>query len=467
MKITRILVIAVYLLAIFAVPVQASGHSVAFIPLLSNVDPDIPIPIQTQNALRPLLPELLMARQRGDILEFEASMSTGVLKVVHSGSGPGVATWPGQKIFTDMGEAVDFMRLPGLPFDASGAPVITAGGLGVFEMRLFDNCFLAKNLVPNAHLKGSLRDRTGRILAVYDGYADAGGIVSYGCFSWAGSYADVVPGHKLTFQEFDGASLLKTYSVYAPAISFSSIDKANSIVKGTGPAGKKFEAYWFHPLWNATRGAALNVLRTGTINSTKAWSVDFGTVKLRGNDKLHIIVQQNTNFRFSRYMDVPHIYCVLGGNYCEISGFAFKNAAIKIVRGTTAYSYPGKFDAEGYFQATWTNTTTGTPILLRVGDKLSGTGVAQFALPNLTAEVDFATDIVSGKVPPNKYFNLSVRTALGGGYDKYSHSNSQGNYATDFTDTVDLVSDQPISIQIYYSIPTSGNALEYFRGYGP
>jgi hypothetical protein len=218
--------------------------------------------------------------------------------------------------------------------------------LGVFEMRLFDNCFQARNLVPNARLTGSLRDRTGRILALYDGYADASGNISFGCFSWAGSYSDVVPGHKLAFQEFDGAVRLKTYTVFAPAIRFSSIDKLNSVVKGIGPAGKDYEAYWYHNFWNSTDGAALNILRKGTISSTRSWSVDFGTVKIRGNDKLHIIVQQNPNFRFTRWMDAPHIYCVLGGNAVKYP-VCLQDCSHKIVRGTTIYNYSGKFDAEG------------------------------------------------------------------------------------------------------------------------
>jgi hypothetical protein len=74
--------------------------------------------------------------------------------------------------------------------------------------------------------------------------------------------------------------------------------------------------------------------------------------------------------------------------------------------------------------------------------------------------------MVSGKTPPNKYFNVWVRTALGNSYRIYSHSNALGNYFSDFTSQVDLVSGQPMSIQIYYPIPASGNALDYFKGYG-
>jgi hypothetical protein len=114
MKMTRVLVIVFCLLSIFAAPAQASGNTVAFIPLLSNVDPDIPIPIQTQSALRPLMPQLLAARQRGDILEFKASLSTGVLKVVYAGSEKGTTALPGKLVFSEMEEAIASMPLPQL-----------------------------------------------------------------------------------------------------------------------------------------------------------------------------------------------------------------------------------------------------------------------------------------------------------------------------------------------------------------
>jgi hypothetical protein len=248
MKITRVMVIIFCLLSIFAVPAQASGNTVAFIPLLTRVDPNIPIPIQTRQALRPLMPQLVAAQQSGSILEFRASLSTGVLKVVYSGSEVNSGPISGKQVFTDMEEAVASMQLPQLPAAASDAPTVSAGGLGVFEMRLFDNCFQARNLVPNARLVGNLRDKTGRILALYDSIADASGNISFGCFSWAGSYADVVPGHKLTFKEIDGTTLLKTYTVLVPNLTFNRIDKLNSVVRAYR---KEFRAFWYHGLWDA------------------------------------------------------------------------------------------------------------------------------------------------------------------------------------------------------------------------
>ena len=467
MKITRVLLISIFLLTIFATPAQAAGKAVAFIPLLSDVDPNIPIPIQTQDALRPLMPQLLEAQQNGSILEFEASPSTGVLKIVYGGSGFNSAAFAGKQVFSDMEQAVASMKLPQLSSVTAGTGTTADGGLGIFQMTLYDNCFSAGKLFPGARITGSLREKvTNRVLASYDGVADGGGNINFGCFAWSGPYSNVTPGNKVTFQELNGTTLLKTYTVRTPNVTFVSIDKLNSIVRGTGPVGKSFEAYWYHPLWNRFEGSALNILRTGVVSTQGTWRVDFGTVKIRGNDKLNVIVQQTPNFRFTRWMDVPHIYCVLGGNYCEISGIAFKPAALKLVRGTTTYTSSGKFDAQGYYKTRWLNAA-GNPFFLKGGDKLSGTGVAQYALPNPTASVNFDTNVVSGKMPKGKYFNTWIRTALGASYKVYSHSNFLGNYSSDFTSQVDLQSGDPMSVQIYYVTPLTGNAFDYFKAFGP
>jgi hypothetical protein len=257
------------------------------------------------------------------------------------------------------------------------------------------------------------------------------------------------------------------YSVYAPpAITFTSIDKANSIVKGTGTANKAFDITWDH-LRLDSGNTVLQVHKTGTISSSGTWSVDFGTTPFRGSDEIEIDQNLNVNFYFRRHMDVPCIYCVLGSDTCEIFGFAFKPASLTIVHGGVAYPFTGKFHAEGYFYVELT-TGSGVPIFLKAGDKVSGTSVAQYALPSMTIAVNFGTNVVSGKIPPSHYFGLWVSTANPGYWsDWWVHSNSLGNYSKDTTSWVDLKQNKATTVEIGYQNPYTGNYTDLYVPFAP
>jgi hypothetical protein len=278
----------------------------------------------------------------------------------------------------------------------------------------------------------------------------------------------VIPGYRIIFKEYNGATnaLLATYKAVAPATRFTAIDKANSIVRGRGPVGKSFSSRWYHRNWNSGN-TFYYITKSGVIPSTGVWAVDFGSVPIRGNDHLNTVVVMSANFDFDRWMDVPHIYCILGGNYCEISGFAFTPASLKVVKGASTYSYAGRFDSDGYFRTTL-QSSTGTPVFLSAGNTVGGTGVAAFALPVLTAAVNYTSNVVSGKAPANRYFDLwALITGTGIAYKKYSRTNSAGSYASDFTSLVDLQSGQPLTVQIYFVYLGTGNAVDYYQSFSP
>lgn len=463
MKTLRVLFAVVFLLSLFAQTAGASPSTVGFLPLLSNVDANLPVEIQTRDAMRAVLPALMAAQARGEILEFEPSPSTGVLKILYGRAAEGTSTLAGRPVFSNMRDAVSAIAFPPAP----GAEASGSEATARFSMKLYDNCFKATGLSSGAHVTGSLRDKTGRSIALYDAKADVAGTISFGCFSWTGAYSDVIPGYKITFKEFNPTTnaLIHTYTVVAPRVRYTGIDKVNSIVRGVAPIGKPFTARWYHRNWNATN-TVLNISRVGTVTAAGTWSVDFGAVKIRGNDHLNMVVVMSTYFDFDRWMDVPHTYCVLGGNYCEVSGFAFAPAFIKMVRGTASYTYSGRFGSDGYFRTSF-QTLAGDPIFLISGDKVSGTGVAAYPLPVLTSAINTSTDVVSGKAPASSYFELWVLvSATGVSYKKYAHSNSLGNYFSDFTDVLDIQG-QPLSTQIYHTNLLSGNAVDYFHTFGP
>lgn len=464
MKTLRALFAAALLVGLFAQTAGASPAAVGFMPLLSSVDASVPIEIQTHDAMRAVLPSLMAAQARGEILEFEPSLSTGVLKILYGRAWAAPAELAGRPVLSDMRQAVSSVPRP----QAADVPVIGPEAVARFSMRLYDNCFKATGLSTSAHVTGSLRDTTGRSIALYDDHADAAGNITFGCFSWTGAYSDVIPGYKVTFKEYSGTTgtLLNTYISLAPNVRYTSIDKLNSIVRGVGPASKPFIARWYHRYWNSTN-QVINLSKSATVTSKGTWGVDLSnTVKIRGNDHLNMVVTTNTYFDFDRWMDVPHIYCILGSNYCEVSGYAFGLASLKMVRGTTTYSYGGRFGSDGYFRVAFQNAA-GAPIFLRTGDQVSGTGVAAFRLPTLTTAVNTTTNVVSGRAPANSYFDLWV-TNMGTGvsYKQYGHATSLGNYSSDFTSLVDITS-QPFSTQVYYTNPLTGNAVDFFSTFGP
>jgi hypothetical protein len=471
MKILRMLVITLFLLTTIvtsaAAQSPAASTTAGFIPLLTQVDPNFPIEMQTEAAFRAVVPQLLAAQKRGDILAFEPELSFGILKIQYR-TGFDIAQLKAGDVYSRINAAVAKVPLSDSMKRENVSSVVPNGLIPtpVFDLELYNDCFDVYNLPASSRVVGNLKDTTGREVANYEGNADASGNLN-DCFNWNGPYADVIPGYRAIFKLYDLSDVqIGVYSVYAPAITFTSIDKANSIAKGTGTANKAFDITWIHPRLDSGN-TVLKVDKTGTISSSGTWSVDFGTTPFRGDDEITIDQNLNVNFYFSRYMDVPYIFCVLGSAYCGIYGFAFKPASLTIVHGGVAYPITGKFDAYGYFSIELTNGS-GVPIFLKAGDKVSGTSVAQYALPSMTIAVNFGTDVVSGKIPPSHYFRLSVYTALPSNwYDWWVHSNSLGNYSKDTTSWVDLKQNKATTVEIDYQNPYTGNFTYFSVPFAP
>lgn len=465
MKVLRVLFVGALLLTLFtgAAHAAAPDRAVGFVQVLSDVDASGPTFVQIERAFGAVMPQVLAAQQRGQILDFETSWSTGVLKLVYRPS-MGVLYLGGRKVYADMGLAIAAGNLP--PRDGpdwAQGDVAGAANPGWFYMGLYDNYFSASGLPAGLRVIGSLRNAAGVLMSVSDGTVDgSGNLSSY--FSWNGPYASVLPGYKITFKAYSGTTLTFTYTVTAPNFKFTSIDKAHSIVKGTGPAGKSFAVSWTHSLWDAAKGTQTGY-KTSTVSGAGTWSVDFGANPIHGGDYLTAFVQHSSNFVFERNHSVAHIYCTLGSNSCSIYGFPFTSAALHIVHGGLTHDYSGSFDRYGSF---WVNLqfAGGVPMLLAPGDKASGTGVAQYSLPNLTASIAYSTDVVSGKAPANRYFDVYVFTQSSQ-YYIYSHSNAMGSYATDFTSKINLISGDPYAVQVSFQLPSTGNITSYRKAFGP
>ncbi len=274
------------------------------------------------------------------------------------------------------------------------------------------------------------------------------------------------PGIRITFREYNGTTLLNTYTVIAPNLGFSSMDKPNAILRGTGPVGKAIHGTWSHPLWNALNATLLRNA-SSTVSPAGTWALDFGTTPLRGGDNFDVLLVQNANFGFERQMYAPYVYCRTGGDFCDLSGFPFTTAALQIVHGGVTHNFTGKFDAGGFFDANVDNAN-GTPIFLAAGDKVSGTGVLPYLIPKLTTALDYTTDVMSGQAPANRYMDAWAWDAAAHNWTSiYTHSNSAGVYAADFTGIVDFVSGEPYITEVFFVLPTTGNTTDYYRGIGP
>ncbi len=459
MKIARILLLAALLLSAFSSTALASDQAIGFVRLVAVPDTGTPMAVQTQQAFHRLLPRLLAAKAAGQIISFEPSLDLGILQFSYRPSA-GVPDLAGKAVFSDLQQAAPASSLP-----PEGGGCLSPG----FWLNLYSAYFSANCLAPGAHIVGSLRDATGRAVALYNGTTDGTGAIIVGAFgTWTGPMWHVNPGYTVTFKEYTGTTLIATFKVKAPTIKITSIARATSIVQGTGPAGKTATLRWSHDRLDAT-DSTLEVTKVRTISSAGTWKVDFGMVPLRGDDYLGLYVAVNANFTFSTGMFVPATYCVLGGNYCEIYGFPRTPASLQIVHGGSTYNFSGKFDSGGTFSAELLNSS-GAPVYLVAYDKVSGAGVAQYGLPKLTANINYTTDSVSGKAPPYKYLKVWVYVANAASWPQvYAHSNSSGIYTANFMTThgLDLVAGDSYTAETFYTNPASGNMTDYFVVYGP
>lgn len=467
MKIFRICMVFVFMLAAIAAPhaaQAADAGKVGFIRLISSTDAKLPVQLQAQRAYSLLKPKLLAFQKSGTILAFEPEFKAGIVKILYAASRANADALSQYKIFDNIQDAVVRGGTPKARLSSQAASPEALSPF--FYMGLYDSCFEAIDLGADSYVTGSLRDKTGRLVASYSGYADSSGALYYDCFPWTGPYTNVTPGYTVTFKVYDTSNvLLGTFSTAVPKVDFTSITKSTAIVRGTAPAGSSYQLAWSHRTWNMADDWP-TVYKTGTVASNAVWSLDMSTGWLRGGDELEIQVIAGTNFNFANLMNVPYIDCDMGGNFCEISGFAFQPATLTIVHAGKTYPFSGKFDAQGYFSVELENA--GNPIFLQAGDKVSGTSVPVYTLPIMSTRINFITNVVYGKAPPNRNFDLWVYTDCGcSSYWVYARSNATGDYTHDFTSNIDLVYADPVDTLVYFQDLLTGNLIYFRRSFGP
>ncbi len=462
MKIARVILLAALLLSAFPGAAFASEEAVAFIPLVSRPDSGGSIAAQAHRTLQPLMPRLLAAQAAGQIIRFEPILDAGILEVVYRPS-VGLPDLAGSRLYSQIQDAAAAVAA-GTAGSPGGAPSCT---VPLFYLYLYGGTVSASCLTPGARLLGSMRDPGGRVVGTFDQVVGVGGSAS-GLFSGAMVGKYVIPGYIVTFKVYVGGILTATFKVNVPKIKFTSINKAGAIVKGIGPAGKPITLTWVHQKWDAA-DSTINATKVRTISSAGIWQVDFGTIPIRGADFLHVDVRRTPNFVFSLEMNVPYMYCTLGGNYCEFTGFPLTPVSMQIIHGGQTYAFSGSTNEWGWLSAE-VKTPGGVPVLLGAYDKVSATGVAQYALPNLTANLNYTTDTVSGKVPAYKYFRLSLYEAAANAWTtNYIHSNGAGTYSSNFMAThgVNLLAGNPYVVRVYYVLPTTGNTTDMFKAWAP
>ncbi len=163
------------------------------------------------------------------------------------------------------------------------------------------------------------------------------------------------------------------------------------------------------------------------------------------------------------------MYCNLGGNYCGLSGFALAPASIRIIHGGQTYDFTGTFSPGGYFGVA-VEAPNGVPVYLNAYDRVSGTGVAQYGLPNLTANLNYTANMISGKVPAYRYFNLRLEDIdTWGSSGTYAQSNGTGTYSVNSMTalSVDLLAGHPYVVQLEFTLPNTGNRTILIKAFGP
>lgn len=456
---TRFLFVLIFILGLLIGPMQSSSEPMGFVPLVLKLDISLPFRAQAKEAFYRLMPQLIAAQKSKIILGFEPDFSAGIL-IIRFATRNHASNLDGIPIFDSGHKALAMV-----PHKKLGNPRSREGAYNPkFYLYLYSGYFVIYGLMPEDHVIGSLRNKIGRVVSNYEGDADSDGEL-YDFDGW-GSYNAVQPGFKITFKVFasNGASH-GTFTVNAPTIEFSAIDKLNSIVSGTGPASKPYRIYRYHPNLDA-RNTYISELKRGRISGSSSWKVDFGTPKFRGSDHVYLYVEQTTRFTFYRDIYVPYAYCELGSNYCGIYGFPRRPAVINITHNGIEYAFSGKFSHNGAFSSVLEDEA-GYPIFLSAGDSISGTEIPSYIIPNITTSINFTADVVSGLAPAKKYFSVYLRQVYGNTYySVWSHSDSTGYYIAGFGGKIDLRSGDALTANVDYRDPVTGNFTAIYRAYG-
>jgi hypothetical protein len=466
MKTLRFLIFALFVLslALSAVPAQAAGDSLVYVALVTQPDSQVPLAVRAHREFQRLAPRLLSAQQAGYLIDFNTEFSVGIVMLRFAGGADVAADTAtrmlGRPVYRDINEA-----LWAVPRERQTGPVTTAIEAQFF-INGYESCFWG-NVPPNSHIVAILKDNLNVLQAKTrldedDDGSDDGAF--FGCFDWS-YYNQVVPGSRVIFRVYDdaGGTLLGVFGATAPVLTFTGLNKATAVVTGTGPAGKPFNLYWSQPRLNANNAWAENTVN-GTISAAKKWSGDVSPGKIRGDAYISVSVPLTANVVFQHDMLASRIHCTLGGNFCDIQGFPYQAVTFKWTRGATTYTFSGRADSWGWFGVNLYNPA-GIPIIIKAGDKVTGTNVPVYTLPALSLNAfDFPNDIISGKAVPSKFFSVGVQTDSTDDWEWFwAGSAANGVFSVDTTGDIDLDITEATEAEIWYVDPATGNITSAYR----
>lgn len=460
MKLTRIMLIVVFLFALISTPAQAQGGRVGWVVLVPQPDPNQPLEYQVRLMLGQLLPELLSAKKAGLVARYKVDYFVGLLSIEYTGSLPESLLRGRLPVYADQHEAI--ARLQPIQPGVQGSGDVIAAGTPHFTFGLYSQCVGVFNAGANSRVLIYVKDSIGNSVGVGENKMDAsgGGVV---CLN--STY--VVPGNKITAKVYTPANLLLgTYTATTPTLTFTAINKANSVVSGKAPASKAYSIKWSHKAQDALGGYGSQTL-TGTVSGAGDWSKDFGASPFVGGDEFEITVTLSANFYFHTRFVAPVIYCFLSYGQCTVFGIPRQAASLSITHAGVTHTAAGKFGNDGSFTNNLLDAL-GNPIVLASGDTVTGTGLPAWTLPTLSAAINYTTDVVSGSAPANRWFDVQV-SALQTWvhYVGRPQSNAQSLYSYDFTSKLDL---QPLSvyeIAVIFTSPVTGNMTYWANDFYP
>lgn len=464
MKILHVVFVIVFLFTCIASPARAAaaGREV-FIPLVTQSDPNLPVWVRAEKSYRTFLPMLVAAKHQGQIVDFYAEASVGLLTVKYAAGAPSL-TFFAQQETSDLGAA-----LAQVPLESNN--LATPEGTGtVFTVSLYSSCFSASRVPYQGYVSALLYDASGKLLNVSPA-RQATSTTSGGCFF---PRTQIEPGHKIIYKVYDKTAtiLLGTYTSTIPTLKVNPVNKAEARISGIGPAGKPYFVSWYH--WGVGPDRTTQFFSyDGTIGSDQKWTADLSdTTSMRGGDYLTLEFSQTPRFVFQLYRFVPAIHCTIAEGFCL--GFAqpFQTVNITITHAGRLSSLKTNAGPEGRFYIDLFDYSSQHGVVLQQGDKISVSGLGEYILPNLTAKINYETDVVSGIMPKNSYASLFLVVMPFGQEDVYdffdvASAPSKNFYALDVTSTFDLKVTDTIRVTLIYTDPETGNSVYKVLAFAP
>lgn len=469
MRTVRCIFILLALFLAIPSPVLAAGSShTVFMPLVVNADSPAALVAQSHQAFEALLPDLLAAQQRGELVSFQPSYSFGVLLIEKAVSVEVSAPVAGRAVYGTLSEATAAIR--GLSFQAEGG-----GPVNLFDFDLYGTCFSGRNIQPGARVFVKLMSQSDVIAKVNQLVAEDGSMLA--CFNV--KYPDGVrPGRKITIKIFLPGSATPSYSYLSnvPNLTIGRIDKSAATFYGSGSRKNFIEGTLYHPELDQIN-AVRSILRSSYVSDTGKWKLAFnyplpndadapaegggyGIESARGGDFLHVTLHQTPNVHFSRFATVPVISCSLGASNCTYSGIAGQSVALVVTHAGQMYRFnqtASLFVGSIVFKLA---DSAGRPIILALDDKVAATAAAPLTLPAITALVDYDNDLIYGSAPASRWLDVTISSPdLTTGC--WTQSGESKQYTCDLSGTVDLTPDDFYKGHVKYTNPITGNVTLY------